>query len=244
MMAALNHLGKLVFHVVAEIVEAELIVGAIGDVGGIGAAAFVVIEAMHDDPGRKAEEMINASHPFGVAAGEIIVDGDDMDALARERVEIGGERRDKGLAFAGAHLGDRALMQNHPANELNIEMPLAEDAARRFPYRCESRHEQLVKALAGGEFLPEHQGSPRKFGIGELQHFGLERVDSRDFRPVSLEPAIVRRSENLFREGAQHYETTFLENGRNNSRPSALAPSFSGWILRDPRGVAQGAVRA
>src|ERR1700732_4386962 len=165
MMAALSHLGKLVFHVVAEIVEAELIVGAIGDVGGIGAAAFVVIEAMHDDPGRKAEEMINAAHPFGVAAGEIIIDGDDMDALARERVEIGGERRDKRLAFAGAHLGDRSLMQNHPANELNIEMPLAEDAARRFPYRCESRHEQIVKALAAGEFLPERPGSPCEFGM-------------------------------------------------------------------------------
>src|SRR4029077_9566831 len=101
-----------------------LIVGAIGDVGGIGSAAFVVIEAMHDDPGRKAEEMINAAHPFGIAAGKIIVDGDDMDALAFERVEIGGECRDKGLAFPGAHLGDRALMQNHPANELNIEMAL------------------------------------------------------------------------------------------------------------------------
>ena len=208
MMAALSHLGELVLHIVAEIVEAELIVGAICDVSGIGAAAFVVVEAMHDDPGRDAEEMIDAAHPFGVAAGEIIVDGDDMHALAGEGVEIGGERRDKGLAFAGAHLGDRALMQNHPANELNIEMPLAEGAARRFPYRCESRHEQIVKALAGGEVLPERLGSPGEFGIGELQHFGLKRVDSRDSRPVSLEPAIVRRSENLFREGAQHYETT------------------------------------
>src|ERR1700730_14013079 len=36
MMAALSHLGKLVFHVIAEIVEAELIVGAIGNIGGIG----------------------------------------------------------------------------------------------------------------------------------------------------------------------------------------------------------------
>jgi hypothetical protein len=148
--------------------------------------------------------MIDAAHPFGVTAGEIIVDGDDMDSLAFERVEIGGERRDKGLAFAGAHLGDPALMQNHPANELNIEMTLAEDAARRFPYRGESRHEQIVKRPAGGEFLPEYLGSGGELGIGELPHFGLERIDRRDFRPVSLEPAIVRRSENLFREGAQH----------------------------------------
>ena len=44
MMAALSHLGELVFHIVAEIVEAELIVGAIGDIGGICAAAFVVVK--------------------------------------------------------------------------------------------------------------------------------------------------------------------------------------------------------
>src|ERR1700730_2328762 len=157
MMAALNHLGKLVFHVVAEIVKAELIVGAIGDVGGIGAAAFVVIEAMHDDPGRKAEEMINAAHPFGVAAGEIIVDGDDMDALAGERVEIAGKRRDKGLAFAGAHLSDRPLMQHHAADKLDIEMALAEDAARRLAPRGKRRNQDVVKRLAldksGSELL-------------------------------------------------------------------------------------------
>jgi hypothetical protein len=126
-------------------------------------------------------------------------------------------------------------MQNHSTNELNIEMPLAEDAARRFPDRCESRHGRSSR-LCGG-VPPERLGSPGEFGIGELPHFGLKRVDRRDFRPVSLEPAIVRRSENLFREGAQHYEATFLENGRNNSRPSALAPSFSVEILLDPLGV-------
>ena len=101
---------------------------------------------MHDDPGRKAEEVIDAAHPFGVAAGEIIIDGDDMHALAGERVEIAGKRRDKGLAFAGAHLRDRAFMQHHAADQLDIEMPLPKDAARRLPHRGESWHEQILEA--------------------------------------------------------------------------------------------------
>jgi hypothetical protein len=42
-------------------------------------------------PVGQAEEAIEAAHPFGVAAGEVVVDGDDMDALAGERVEVDGK---------------------------------------------------------------------------------------------------------------------------------------------------------
>jgi hypothetical protein len=41
--AALHHLGAVVFHVVAQIVEAEFVVGGVGDVAGIGLAALVVV---------------------------------------------------------------------------------------------------------------------------------------------------------------------------------------------------------
>jgi len=39
-----------------------------------------------------------------------------MHAFAGECVEIAGERRDKRLAFTGAHLRDRAFMQHHAAD--------------------------------------------------------------------------------------------------------------------------------
>ena len=47
--AALDHLAELVLHVVAQVVEAELVVGAVGDVAGIGLGALRVVEAVHDD---------------------------------------------------------------------------------------------------------------------------------------------------------------------------------------------------
>ena len=43
--AALDHLSALIFHVVAQIVEAEFVVGAVGDVAGIGGAALLVARA-------------------------------------------------------------------------------------------------------------------------------------------------------------------------------------------------------
>ena len=142
---ALHHRGALVLHVVAQIVEAELVVGGVGDVAGIGGAALLVGEAVHDDADGQAEELVDAAHPFGVALGEVVVDGDDVDALAGERVEIDGQRGDQRLALAGAHLGDAAIVQHHAADELDVEGPHAEHAPRRLAHGGEGRHQQIVE---------------------------------------------------------------------------------------------------
>jgi hypothetical protein len=60
-----------------------------------------------------------------------------MHALAGERVEIDRQRRDQRLAFAGLHLGDRCLqVQHHAADQLHVEMPLAEATFRAWPPRA------------------------------------------------------------------------------------------------------------
>ncbi len=92
--AALDAILQIVLHVVAEVVEAELVVGAEGDVGGISRAALRVIEVVHDHAHREAQHFVKRAHPFGVAPGQVVVDGDDVDALAGERVEIGRKGRD------------------------------------------------------------------------------------------------------------------------------------------------------
>ena len=61
-------------------------------------------------PYGQPEELVNASHPLGVAPGQIIVDGDDVDALACERVQVTGQRGDQRFAFTGSHFGDPAAV--------------------------------------------------------------------------------------------------------------------------------------
>ena len=46
-----------------------------------------------------------------------------MDPCSRNRVEIQGQRRDKGFTFTGSHLGNPALVQRNSAHHLNIEDP-------------------------------------------------------------------------------------------------------------------------
>ena len=80
--AALHHLLDRVRHVVAQVVEAELVVGAVGDVGGVGGAALVGGHLRQDDADLEAEEAVHAAHPLAVALGQVVVDGDDVHALA------------------------------------------------------------------------------------------------------------------------------------------------------------------
>ena len=200
---ALHHRGAVVFHVVAEIVEAELVVGGVGDVGCVGGAALLVGEAVHDDADGQAEEFVDAAHPFGVALGEVVVDGDDVDALAGERVQIDGERGDQRLALAGAHLGDAAIVQHHAADELDVEGPHAEHAARGLAHGGEGRHQEIVERGAVGDIGAELVGAGGKLGVGKRLELVLHGVDRLDPWPRRLDAAIVGGTEDLAGDDAE-----------------------------------------
>ena len=89
--SALDVIVQLEFHVVAQVIEAELVVGAVSDIGVVGCAALTVVEIMHDGADRQPEER-DECRPIhsAVAAGQVIVHGDDVHALAFERVQITG----------------------------------------------------------------------------------------------------------------------------------------------------------
>src|SRR6267154_6759642 len=109
---ALNAVGEVVLHVVAKIVETEFVIGAVSDVGSIGGATLLVVEVVHDHADGKAEGAIERAHPFSVAAGEIIVYGDDVHASASQGVQGGGQSGHESFAFAGFHLGDFSVVQD------------------------------------------------------------------------------------------------------------------------------------
>ena len=90
--------------------------------------------------------------------GEVVVDGDDVDALAFERVQVAGQRGDERFAFAGAHLGDRSLVQDHPADELHVVVAHAQDALAPLATDGERLVEDVVERRAVVELLFELGG--------------------------------------------------------------------------------------
>ena len=117
-----------------------------------------------------------------------------MDAFAGKRVQIDCQGGDQGLPLAGAHLRDGAFVQDHAADQLHIEMPLLQRALGRLAHRGERGSKQFVEALAGGDFGAEGHGLGAQLLVAQGGELGLERVDRGYFRPIALEPAVVRRA--------------------------------------------------
>ena len=149
-------------HVVAQVVEAELVVRAVRDVrevrgAALGRSRLRVVEARD----REAEIVVEVPHPLRVAAGEVRVHRDEMRALAGQRVQIERQRRDERLAFARRHLGDLAEVQLDAAHELHVVVHhVPRQLAARDHHR---RADEPARALAHrgerlGQNLVEHVG--------------------------------------------------------------------------------------
>ena len=252
---ALDHVLQAVLHVVAQIVEAELVVGAVGDVAVVGLLALLVVEPVHDDADREAEEVVDLSHPFGVALGQVVVDGDDVHAAAGERIEIDRKRGDQRLAFAGLHLGDLAFVQDHAADQLHVEMTLAERALGGFAHGGEGRHQNVVERGAVGDLLLEFVGARLQRVVGERFELLLQRVDLVDPRLIAADAPFIGGTKQLAGDGADHSGTPYVgraliscRHGRICFRRSGIrhfsgkfdanapATANSQWFARDRRG--------
>ena len=221
--AALHAVANVELHVVAQVVEAEFVVGAVGDVGAVGLAALAVVKVVDDDADGEAEELVNLAHPLGIALGEVVVDGDDVDAVAGEGVQIAGERGYEGFALTSAHFGDLALVQHHAADELDVEVAHVDDALPGFADDGEGLREDLVEgSFFGGDDLV-FVGQTLEFGldagfevhclsaklfIGKLLQFRFEGADDLDVREQALHGAFVAGTEDLGECFLDHVSTS------------------------------------
>ena len=162
---ALHPLVELIDHVVAQVVEAELVVGAVGDIGRVRLATrdrakvdqplvgrriaglVQVGRVVRDHAHRQAQEVVRGAHPLGVAPGEVVVHRDDVGAAAGQAVERGGEGRDQGLALARAHLGDPALVEHDGAHQLDVVLAHAHRALHRLAAGGEHLRDDVIERL-------------------------------------------------------------------------------------------------
>ena len=176
-------------HVVAEVVEAELGVGPVDDVAGVLRVARARVVAGLDHSDGDAEGVVERLHPLGVAAGQVVVHRHQVDGVAGEAVEEDREGRRQRLALAGAHLGDRPVVEHHAADQLDVEVALAERAPAGLAAERERLGEQVVERLAVTRPLAQGIGVLADLGVLEQLHLGLEAVDRLDPALVVLELA-------------------------------------------------------
>ena len=120
-MTALHEVFGAGSHIIAQVVEAELVVRPEGDVSvvccttlrGIGA---VLVDTVYAE----AVEHVQRAHPLRVTLGEVVIHRDDVDTITREGIEEDGERSDESLTFPRSHLGDLTLVEDCTPEELHI----------------------------------------------------------------------------------------------------------------------------
>ncbi len=208
--AALDAILQAELHVVAQIVEAVLVVGAVGDVAGVALAALLVVQIVHDNADRHAQELVDPAHPLGVALGQIIVDGDDVHALPAQGVQVDGQRRDQRFSFTGSHFSDFAAVQDHSADQLHIEMPHVQDAPARFAADGEGFDQQVIERFAIGDALLEFDGFLGEFGVGKLLDRRLEIVNGGDDWTDPLNFAFVPGPEDFRQYLVDHMGALFV----------------------------------
>ena len=147
-MTPLHQLRGVDAHVVPQIVEAHLVVGAIGDVRGVSGLPLLGGQAVDDQAHLQAQEAVDLAHPLTVALGQVVVHRDDVDAPAGQGVQIGGQSGYQGLALAGLHLGDPALVQHDAAHQLHPVGPHAQHPVRGLPHGGKSLRQDIVQGLA------------------------------------------------------------------------------------------------
>lgn len=230
---ALTTVRDVVLHVVAKVVEAEFVVRAVGDVGGVGGALVFGVLLREDLADRKAQPVVEAAHPVRVAARQVVVHRHDVAALARQGVEVDGERGRQGLAFARAHFGDLAVVEHHAADELHVEVTHAEDALRGLANDGEGLHKQIVRRGALGDAVAEFLRLGPEFVVRKRLHRGFEPVDLFHLATVLFDEAIVATAENFGKNFVKHCSSTWSWFG---PRKKETAPKRPGRFKNKKKG--------
>ena len=160
--------------IVAQVVEAELGVGAVGDVALVHLTADRGGLVVQDAADGEAQELVDVAHPLGVAGGQVVVDRDHVHAAPGQGVEVHGQGADQGLALAGGHFGDAAQVKAHAADELDVE-------GHHFPAERVATDLDLGAAEATAGVLHHREG----LGHEGLE-FALEFVVVLDGRQLGL----------------------------------------------------------
>jgi len=202
--AALHAILEPEREVVTQIVEAEFVVGAVGDIAGVGGTLFRRGLRVADHAHGQPEKAIHRTHPVGVALREVLVDRDHVHAFTRQRIEVGGQRRDQGLALAGAHLGDPPAMQGDAAEQLHVEVAHAERTAGRFADHRKGLGKQVIERTAGRKAAAKFVSFGAQRRVVERLQRRFESRRGAHLASHGFEHALVATAENAL-EKIEHY---------------------------------------
>ncbi len=176
---------------------------------------------------RQTEVFVDRPHPVGITAGEIIIDGNDVDAFTGQGVEVNRQGRHQGLALTGFHLGNFTLVQNDATDQLHIEMTHAESSFRRLAHDRKCLRQEVIEGFTGGQTLLELSCFRLEVIVGECLELYLEAVNLVNLRLHPLQVAFILAANNLLNNISNHYLLQKFQPDRNPGDIVAKTWNFS-----------------
>ena len=102
---------------------------------------------MVNDADVYSEELVYRAHPHRVAAGEVVVYGDEVRAESRKPVKVQREGCHECFTLTRFHFGDSAHVEHEAAYELDVEGAHAERPSRRLAREGERLGHDLKKLV-------------------------------------------------------------------------------------------------
>ena len=184
-------------HVVPQVIETKLIVGAVCNVRRISSLLIAMVHLRQNHSNTNTKELVYPPHPFCIPLGEIIVDRNEVNAVACQCIEIYGQSRHQCLTFACSHFGNSAVMQYHASDQLHIEMTHVQNTFAGLAHDREGFRQKSIEGGAGRDALFELFGLCPQLGIGKWRGFAFQRVDCYDRLEILFDQPIVTASEDF-----------------------------------------------
>ncbi|OQC05700.1 MAG: hypothetical protein BWX80_01929 [Candidatus Hydrogenedentes bacterium ADurb.Bin101] len=138
--------------IVAQVVKAVFVIGAVGNVRPVPRLAFIHVHVMLNDAYVQPQKTVNGTHPFGVTPGQVIVYRYHVHAVPRQAVQVAGQDGHQGFSLTCHHLRDTAPMQHNAAEHLHVERAQANDPLGGFPCHGKGLRQQRIEIGTLGQF--------------------------------------------------------------------------------------------
>ena len=198
--AALNLLLHGPRHVVAQVIEAELVVRTVGDVCGVLLTTLIRFHGGENHAALHAEETEHTTHEVRLVLSQVVVHGHNVHALAAQRVQVRGQGRDEGLTLTGLHFGNVAQVQRCTTHELHVVVALAQGTLGCFTDHRKGLRQHNVEGFAVLDALAELVGLCSQFLIGHRCEAVLERVHRLSVRFELSQNPLIAGSEDFLQE--------------------------------------------
>ena len=159
--------GFLEAETIAQVIEPRLLHRDVGDVAAVGPLPLLRGHPLLDAGGGQPQPLVDRPHPGGVAPGQIVVVGEHVHALTGEGVERHRCHGRQGLALAGLHLHQLALVHGHARQELHLIRPFAERSPGRLAHQGEAFREERVERLTAQGPLSQGLRPLAQLPVGE-----------------------------------------------------------------------------